>query len=110
MTDYPLVRRESSEHYGDTGSPLRVWIADGVGQLRYYHVRNPDEAMDVLLVKGGGAAAAGLEEREDGDWDEWYDDRGCDIDDLLEERRADLRAGDGFARRDFLDFMDRLAN
>ena len=105
MTDYPLVKRESSEYYGDTALPLRVWIADSVGQIRHYHVRDQYEAMDVILAEGDGAVAAGFEEREDDEWYEWYDDRGSDIDDLLEER-----AGDGFARRDFLDFMDRLAN
>ena len=99
MTDYPLVKRESREHYGDLTAPLRVWITDGVGQLRNYYVRNPGEAVDVLLAKGGGAAAAGLEERENEGWLEWYDDWGCDIGDLLEERRADLRAEDSSSTR-----------
>ena len=104
MTDYPLVKRESSEYYGDTALPLRVWIADSVGQIRHYHVRDQYEAMDVILVKGKDADAAGLEECEDDGWHEWYDDRGSDIDDLLEER-----AEDGFDGRDLRDFTNWLA-
>ena len=58
MTDYPLVKRESSEYYGDTALPLRVWIADNVGQIRHYHVQGLRSARMTNGMSGTTTGAA----------------------------------------------------
>ena len=92
MTKYTLTRQVVEEHYHNaSGSPtLRVWITQRQDHMAYYYVSSVTEAVDVLDEYADGALAAGLEELDERDgWVTWLDDRGCDIDELLEEREAD---------------------
>jgi len=89
--EYPLTRRIFEEHFGDDSvARYRVWIAPRPDALAYYYVTSVTEAVDVIDVYADGGWDVGLEEHDDRDgWITWLDDRGCDIDDLLQEREDD---------------------
>lgn len=77
---------------GDESLPFRLYaIARGEGmtqQTEYRYIATVDEAVRLVADEGWGDGynVAGLEEHfPDGEWGEFYDDRGCDLDELVEE-------------------------
>lgn len=76
---------------------LRVWeILNVPNDPNYYFVETIEEAMKVIRNKSERALKSnkisssvyGLEVFENGDWCEWYDEEGNDIDYLLDEQEA----------------------
>ena len=77
---------------------LRVWhIPQVPGQSFHVSVETPEEAIKILKIlaeydmfqyeeniKPDYSNAAGLEVFEDGEWSEWYNDIGEDIDEYAE--------------------------
>ena len=98
MKTYPLTQAETTEHYGTMDTLLRVWIAGEVAIMRYYYVSDVDEAVDVIADYGDGAAVVGLESRAADEWSEWYDDRGCSIDEIVGERRETAQRAEEHGR------------
>ena len=73
----------------------RVWyIANVPANPKYYEVATPEEGADKinwlaardLKNKNISSNVMGLEVFEDGDWSEWYDENGDDIDTLADSR------------------------
>jgi hypothetical protein len=72
--------------YGDESAPFRVWVAEAVGVTEHHYVQSVRAGVEMLAGELHNLGmAAGLEERDGPEWVEWYDDRGCDIDEILAE-------------------------
>lgn len=82
------ITRQITE-YGDASQPYRVWVARAVGIIDHHYVPSVRAAVDLLTDSHRRAGiAAGLEEREAVtwlEWHEWYDDRGCDVNEIIYE-------------------------
>lgn len=80
---------------GDESTEYRLWAVtrdDATGDLNILterlHVGSAEEAIRLVAEGwGDGRDAAGLEQFEDGEWREYMDDRGCDLDECVEEHR-----------------------
>lgn len=72
---------------------LRVWWSRNTEPLEYHVVDSPKEAIKIIdqLTQTDlsnhhvTVNACGLEEYEDGEWNEWYDNEQASITDLLDE-------------------------
>lgn len=99
-----VVTSQTTE-YGDREHKYRVWVcvnAPGIMEHHYFG-SVPEAVVAVAHGLGDGAEAAGLEERDGTEWVEYSDDRGCDLDELVEEWRE--RAG----RNTIQDVLDLMA-
>lgn len=80
---------------GDESTEYRLWAVerdDVTGDLHIrterLHVESAEEAIRLVAEGwGDGFDVAGLEQFEDGEWREYMDDRGCDLDECVEEYR-----------------------
>jgi len=76
---------------------LRVWwIRNIPGQPEYHLVSDPESAHYTIEALAGNdlhddeveSNAGGLEVYKDGEWEQWYDEEGRDIDDWWEAPNA----------------------
>lgn len=90
-----LFRKRAEQYYPNPRSKdgmLRVWWSNNYG-TEYFYVNFPNDAIKVLKhleekdLKDKSITwnSGGLEVFEDGEWREWYDVYGADIDDLMDE-------------------------
>ena len=90
---------DRTKNFNPAPGDLRLWwIPQVPGKPFYHNVKNPEEARLILDTLGDYdwfleahghrvdySNAGGLEVFEDGEWVEWYDDDGNDIDEHFSE-------------------------
>ena len=90
-----IIRLSQIKNWRNKMTEYRVWrCINFPSPAKHYPVNSPEEGADKInkLAKIDlrnprvGANAFGLEVFEDGEWVEWYDEDGNDIDDLAYER------------------------
>jgi hypothetical protein len=97
----PLLRRRGvsgrTKGVNEITGQLRVWWVRNIpGEAKFYPVATVEEAkatvkrltLQDLADPTVHSNTYGVEEYEDGDWHEYYDSEGRNIDDLMEEQEA----------------------
>ena len=89
-----LVRQKVEQSYSEDGTldgRFRIYAVDG--DTTFWHFDTAEKAIAWAREHDtcdlGGVEAIGMEENESDtaspDWHEWYDDRGCDLEECMAE-------------------------